>query len=865
MQNLRRHTVLPNQPLEFHIAADARISKTDYCDDQAWVARIGSRDEAAIAFQTQYGGRAGLVSLVPMWRINDRVIYQAQAYARQPAITTFAPNFIQIEAALLPDLELVARFLAMESRAAGGQFTLRNHGVEALHLQLDLFGHVVINERNQTLNVLTMADYSLALHLGEIGNLNPVVTLEGASIEIYGGRISSPKLGCCISLAPGAEVRIPFVAAGLADMRDSFSVAMNWLSRPWDQYFDQIDRRASAIPKISTGKAEWDLLIDLSYAQLVKSLLDPTERLPHHSLVANRASNRGWSRSGDGTDHARAWSGQDPTLAYLAVSAIANADSDMAKSVIRNYLYVQDETGFIDRQPGLAGQRQGVLMMPILARLSLLIVQQTDDQDFAAEVLPALVAFFGSWLATDADGDGVPEWQSERQLGYIAFPTFGRGHAWAQGADICQMETPDLLAYLISEADALVNMASLVGDEAIVEVVTEKLDGLEAHLEEFWDGASFNYRDRDSHYTSDGRQLLQRGAGDQIHQIGEELATPARLIIRVVGGVSQRPRITLHLDGKDGDGDSCTIEASVDDFLWQNRQGVYTTKEPLSQIERIAVKGLSRVYKVYAQTIDSSRMDINSLLPLWTGRLTPQRAAKLVELALNKAHFLQPNGLTMVSASDRNYDPSNARGGGGVWMYWLTLVCEGMLKSGFTSEATEIMKRVLDMLARVLAREGKLSRFYHADEAKGFGEDHHIGGIVPLSLLNDVIGIRIVAADKVWVGGAFSWGEAISVEQHGVIARRSSDEIQINFPSGHGVTLPADAPWQLVQDPMPLPLSTEAEETETLGIPEVELPSEQDDDQPLMIKVEDDSESAEGTSTVAPDHESPDEDDTNKT
>ena len=504
-------------------------------------------------------------------------------------------------------------------------------------------------------------------------------------------------------------------------------------------------------------------------------------------------------------------------------------------------------------------------MMPILARLNLKIVAQTDDQDFAAEVLPALVAFFGRWLEADADDDGVPEWQSERQLGYIALPTFGRGQAWAQGADIRQMETPDLLAYLISEADALAQMATLVRDEAIAEVVTEKLKGLEERLEEFWDGTRYAYRDRDSHFTSDGRQLLQRGAGDQIHQIGEELATPARLMIRVVGGVSQRPRITLHLEGKDENGDNCTIEAAVDDFLWQNRQGVYTTKEPLSQVERIAVKGLSRVYKVYAQTIDSSKVDINGLLPLWTGRLTLQRAAKLVELALDEAHFLRPNGLTMVSASDRNYDPSNARGGGGIWMYWLTLICEGMLKAGFRAEATEILKRVLDMLARVLAREGKLSRFYHADEAKGFGEDHHIGGIVPVSLLNDVIGIRIVAADKVWVGDAFTWGDPISVEQHGVIVRRSSDEIQIDFPSGHSETLPADTPWRLVQDPMPLPLPTEAEEIEILDMPEVELPSEQDDDEPLTIEVEDYSDSVEGSSPAAPDHEPPADDDTDKT
>ena len=455
MRNLRRQNIGADRPFDFHLAADARTSRTDYVDDQAWVLRLGARDEAALAFQTEYGRRAGLVSLVPMWRVESSVIYQQLGYARKPVITYFAADMVQVEAAPIADLEMVARFWAMDSRAAGGEFNLVNFSAEHRSLQLDLFGHVITKGRNQKLNVLTMADYSLALHLGEIGNLNPVVTLEGASIEVYGGKISSPKIGCLIELAPGASLRIPFVVAGLEDMRDSYSVAMNWMSRPWSPYFEQIDRNAAAIPKFSTGEPAWDLLVDFSAAQLMKAVLDPTAHLPHHSLVAYRCADRGWSRRGDGGDHVRAWSGQDPTYTYPAVLALTGIDRELAKGILRNYFAVSDETGFIDRRPGLGGQRQGVLQIPILARLCLMLVEETDDRDFAAEALPALRAFFARWLAEDADGDGVPEWQSERQMGYIAFPTFGRGQAWAQGADPRQLESPDLLAYLISEADAL--------------------------------------------------------------------------------------------------------------------------------------------------------------------------------------------------------------------------------------------------------------------------------------------------------------------------------------------------------------------------------------------------------------------------
>ena len=124
------------------------------------------------------------------------------------------------------------------------------------------------------------------------------------------------------------------------------------------------------------------------------------------------------------------------------------------------------------------------------------------------------------------------------------------------------------------------------------------------------------------------------------------------------------------------------------------------------------------------------------------------------------------------------------RGGGGIWMYFLSLIGEGMVKSGFHEEATTLTKRVLSSLSQVLSRDGHLSQFYHAAEIKGFGEDHHIGGIVPLKLLSDVMGVRILSPRKAWVGGPFTWGQEFKVEQYGVVVTRNADGIQVDFPSG---------------------------------------------------------------------------------
>lgn len=833
MENLRRQDIGAAATLRFQLAADARFSRTNYLDDQVWTLNLGSPGQPAMALQTQFGGRADLVSIAPMWRIDGHPIHEYQSYAQAPRITHFAPAYLRVEAAIQPELSLAVQYWAMESQAVGGEYLLTNQGAAAVQLQLDLFGHVIRQGRRRKLNVLTFSDDALALHLGQIGDINPVLTLAGASLDVYDGHISSPKIGRQAALPPGESIRLPFAVAGLATMRDSVSLAMNWASRPWQAFFDQINREAAAIPQISTGNADWDRLIDLSYTQLVNAFMNPTAALPHPSFVANRASHRGWSRRGDGRDHIRAWAGQDPTLACLTAPAIASIKADFAKGIIRNYLDVQDDAGFIDRQPGLAGQRQGALMMPLLARLAWMIYQQTEDREFVSEVFAGLKAFFARWLESDVDTDGVPEWQSERQMGYVALPTFGRGQAWAQGADIRQMETPDLLAYLISEAEALCEMARLLEEHATAESLTQRLTQLESRLAELWDGRRYVYRDRDSHSTGPGRELLRGGRGDHIHQIDQALPTPERMLVRVIGGRSQRPRMTLKLDGKDEQGRACRIQAEANDFFWHGHQGIHTTRQTLSRIDSIHISGLSRVYKIDLRTVDSSRLDINHLLPLWTGRLPANQAKSLAELAMDANHFMRPKGLTMISASDNNFDPSNARGGGGIWMHWLSLIGEGLIKSGFRIEAARLVKTVLAALTETFEEDGHFSQFYHADEAKGFGEDHHIGGIVPLSLLSEVIGIRIVSPDKVWVGGEFVWEQDVTVKQHGVAVTRSAAQIEINFPSGHREILDANAAWQAVIDPTP---ATAAEEP--TAPPQAPAAPEADSAERVVIEVE---------------------------
>jgi hypothetical protein len=535
----------------------------------------------------------------------------------------------------------------------------------------------------------------------------------------------------------------------------------------------------------------------------MQAFLRPAGQFPRGTFVASRTPAEGYSRAGDGSDHPRSWNGQEPLLAYLVAGAAATVDADLARGLVANYLAVQAADGFIDGKPGPAGQRQQQLCLPILARIAWHIGQLTDDEAFLKAVFPGLLRFFERWLAADydRDGDQVPEWQDERQTGYMAFPTFAAGHLWGQGLNINTVEAPDLLAWLISEADALHHIATRIGQKSALKTLAAQQERLRAGLATLWQGAAYGYRDRDTHAHTPALTLLHDVPGDEDYRLAEPLAQPSRLIVRVVGGLNHVPRLTLTVEGVSESGTKISETADARAFIWHSRQGVYTTQRVFATVDKLRCEGLSRVYRISLSTPDFTRLDVNALLPLWAGGLPDEQTRALVRLATDRAHFWQTNGLTPVSATDASYDPSSAKGAGGIWMPWLTLIGEGLLRAGEEKKVAELLRAVLAMQVQVLRQERAFYQFYHADSPRGSGEKQHLGGLFPLPLFYRAIGIYIVSPGRVWTGGAFAWGRSISVTQHGVTVKRTTRKISLKFASGHKVELPGDAPWQMVLDP----------------------------------------------------------------
>jgi hypothetical protein len=157
--------------------------------------------------------------------------------------------------------------------------------------------------------------------------------------------------------------------------------------------------------------------------------------------------------------------------------------------------------------------------------------------------------------------------------------------------------------------------------------------------------------------------------------------------------------------------------------------------------------------------------------------------------------------MSIVSAKDHNYDPASAIGGGGTWAYWTTLIGEGLIEYGRGDIARDMLKRLIKTQIIAYQQNGYFSEFYHSDQAQGCGEKHHVGGIIPVYLLQRLVGIQIFDGRRVFIGGKQVWNEPITMSQHGVTIQRTGDQATITFASGHHTTLTVKDDGEIITDP----------------------------------------------------------------
>jgi hypothetical protein len=778
-------------PLHLSLAADARLTQTDYANDHIWNVELGSNDpeRSAIGLHTTFGLRARSMRIFLRFTEGDTTVSDPNTFAGKPSLRRFYPNFLTLDFVPLETLQTTVNFWVPDSHAVAGRITLTNKSTATRQIKLEvcavlshLNGQSIIPTQQQLVNILA----------GQTSGIAPVIFMTGGPKHGPGPHAS---LLLDLELGPGATRTISFAQAALDTIPAGFDLARKTAARPWQAELARIEMLdASQTLDIRTGDADWDAALAFSQQAAHALFQSGNGGLPNPTFMQTRHSDNGHSPKGDGTDYPPAWNGQFALDAHY-LSNVLTAAPQVTKNLLLNFLATQDEDGEIDGKPGLAGQRGKFLSMPILASMAWTYFQKTQDADFLSETYPKLVKFFWSWFSGqhDRDRNGAPEWDHILQTGFEDNPLFDVWHPWSQGLDVSFVHSPSLEAMLYREAQMLASIAGQLGKpEEETSLITMQAEKVRGFLEAGWNAENsfYSYRDRRTGQVSRAKVIAKR-KGDGSMRPRFESETPVRLLVEIqtTNPAAKRPEVEIceHFTKSKGE-----VEVIAGyQFQWRSGGLVATTQNVFSRIGRVSVAGLEEKDKINIKIIDTTGEDLTLALPLWSGAMEEQRAHALIGRNLMSAErFNRPFGLpSLPSVPDKEAESVSLS----INLPWNTLIAEGLLAYGFRAEATRLTAHLMNAVIQNLKGNRAFYQRYHAETGAGIGERNSLTGLAPVGLFMQTLGVTILSSTRVRLEGRNLFPWQVTIKYKGLTITRGQEQTTVTFANGESVIVKDEA------------------------------------------------------------------------
>jgi len=185
-------------PLKFTIAADARLSKTNYIDDQIWDFSFRGGEPRAIALQTTYGLRAANMRLFPRFSFSHESIADPEKFSKSPVIRKYYPNFLEIFYAPFEEIEVESEYWVPSSNALTGRIRLTNTSAQSKQITFEWVA--LLNPSEGGSRITPQEIESVPVLVGATGNIAPVIFITGGASTINS---PFPALMQGLDLPPG--------------------------------------------------------------------------------------------------------------------------------------------------------------------------------------------------------------------------------------------------------------------------------------------------------------------------------------------------------------------------------------------------------------------------------------------------------------------------------------------------------------------------------------------------------------------------------------------------------------------------------------------------------------------------------------
>jgi hypothetical protein len=785
----------PEHPITLSLSADARLSSTDYTNDQIWELNTGSSAEpVALSLQTTFGLRARTCRIFPRFTDDGIVILDPAKFIRPITIQTYYPNYLCLSFRPFSSINVIIEYWVPNSHTVAARVKINNSGNKTHHFQLEWSEHLLPSEDGRRMAI--EENGMTTILTGHTSNLTPVFFLAGGA---KAGNSPYPSLNLSFDLPPHGDQESRWVNVAMQDVNSSFNAAKEVMNSNWEAELSRIQRVNAQQLEIVTGNHAWNTAFFLAQTYANQLIHQATDTCLAPSFVIARSPDQGFSSRKDGADYNHLWNGQTAFDAYYFANFLLPAAPEILRGLLDNFLATQLPDGEIDWKPGLGGQRSQLLATPLLASLGWSYFQYSENEEYLKRIFPQLQKFYFSWFSNshDRDRDSIPEWDHTIQTGFDEHPIFSHVHPWSIGADISTVESPDLVAYLYHEGQSLISIARVIGEQSAIPQLESVTGLLRKMLDQTWNDACacYQYRDRDSHLTSHGEILaIQKGSG--IMEIQREFSEPVRPFIFVKSKQEVTHPIQVYIHAFTPSGAHRVDHISSQSVRWHLGSGFITSDYVYQAIEQIEITGVTGDVEVIAQTIDLSQLDQTLLLPLWAGVPSEDQAKILVNLTIfDKKKFLGTFGLRPSLGCEDSTDLPDEYFG--MRLPWISLVLEGMVRYGMHEKAAQLFTRWMEALVHSQNHQPVFHHSYHCETAKPNGSLNQLTSLVPIGLFLKILGVNIINPSRVEIlhHNPFPW--PVTIKFRGLLVVHQDDITMIYFPDGQSHTIKTDLPQMI--------------------------------------------------------------------
>jgi len=778
-------------PLSLIIAADLDNSHVEYTDDHIWEIMLGWNKPESLCAQTTFGLRAHWMRLYPLFGYKGNDFINPGEFYRPPSVKTFLSNYLLISFSPFLGISVEAEYWIPDSHVITGRLKFRNEGVLKETFEFELIAMLSSLNSGEGMSVIP-TDISVYLQ-GQAANLSPVCYMTGGPTA---GNKLLPSLSHVIELESYGSRQITWALASLSNPQSSLELARKTVARPWDAEIAGLELKTAARQiEITTGNADWDAAFAMSQKTAANLFFPSSRHLPHPSFVFSRHPDQGYSQRGDGNDFPYQWNGQTALETYYLMDYLLPGNLDLAEGLLRNFIHVQNERGFIDWKPGLAGQRSRQLAQPVLASIALKIDGYRENSLWMNDLYPSLLKFIQFWFSQemDHDLDGYPEWRHLIQTGLPDSPMLNAWQPGSQGVDVSLLESPSLGAMLYRELTSLAEIATRINSTDGLEWLQEKASQLKSIIESTWRQSAncYSYRDYTSHVNSRS-EFHRTFKGKQKAAVNRSFKTPQRIQIHVEFEDENTRPLQASLIGLGIDNEEIVEKVGPGQLTFTSHSAVFTSRHLFSRISELQLIGLTSGDQATIQTIDYTLEDCSLLLPLWASIPNAHRAGKMVKKKI-LSHYLQKFGISARPISLKEQEKMSAFS----HLTWNHLLGEGLLDYGYRELTVNLITRLMDGVIHTMKTHHGIKEQFDACTGYATGEINSISGLAPIGLFLKTLGIRRITEHEIIIEGDNPFPFPVTIRYRGLVLTRHQHDTVITFQNSQTITVTDPSPQRI--------------------------------------------------------------------